>query len=106
MRPLAEIRKDIETLRAPESGWHPTEGPRREAAFRLADDMARMFAPCDGCVIDEIECPGQPAHCARGQHCVATTASCASEWSGGENPAGHPNTCEDCGASLRPGLTP
>lgn len=56
--------------------------------------------PCDGCNIRGKDCPGQAAHCAAGEHCVATTASCAAEWSNGENPAGHPRTCEDCAAVL------
>lgn len=57
---------------------------------------------CDGCVLDDLTCPGQAEHCAAGQHCTSTTEVCAMEWRGGENPGGHPHRCEDCGTELVP----
>ena len=56
---------------------------------------------CDSCDLEGVDCPGIAAHCRAGEHCVSTVASCAAEWRGGENPAGHPNRCEDCHTPLR-----
>lgn len=55
---------------------------------------------CDWCDLEGVECPGVSVHCARGEHCVSVVASCAMEWRGGKNPAGHPCRCEDCGVRL------
>lgn len=60
---------------------------------------------CDWCALDmSRRCPGIAAHCAQGEHCIDTVEVCALEWRGGENPAGHPHRCEDCGAELKVGV--
>jgi hypothetical protein len=57
---------------------------------------------CDSCNLTGDKCPGVEVHCANGEHCIDTVASCAMEWSGGRNLAGHPYRCEDCNAPLTP----
>jgi hypothetical protein len=53
---------------------------------------------CDWCAMSTVatRCPGQAEHCRLGQHCVSTVEVCALEWRHGENPGGHPRTCEHC----------
>ena len=52
---------------------------------------------CDAYALGmEKQCPGIEEHCARGEHCTATTASCAAEASGLD----HPSNCCDCKTPL------
>lgn len=44
----------------------------------------------------ERECPGLAGHCERGEHCVATDATCAGTWS----LADHATKCCLCGEPL------
>lgn len=52
-----------------------------------------MDDDCDACALGGVPCPGISVHCARGEHCISTVASCAME-------PGHPRRCEDCGTRL------
>lgn len=65
--------------------------------------MLTVTETCDWCAMSSVveQCPGQDEHCRLGQHCISTTEVCALEWRHGENPGGHPRTCEHCGAQLK-----